>query len=267
VLDTPREQAEPGAPAHPLEGAIAVRDLSFRYQEGAPLAVADVSLDIPRGGSVAIVGPTGSGKSTLASLLVGLYRPSEGEVFYDGRPLSGLDLASVRRQIGVVPQNPYVFGATVRENIALCAPDSDGGQIEWAARAACIHETIEELPMGYDTVIADGGASLSSGQRQRIAIARAVLSGPPILMLDEATTALDPMTENRVMNNLDRMGATRIVVAHRLATIVDADLIVVMDQGRVVECGRHGDLLAQGGLYAALIGSRRGELPPLEVAS
>jgi ABC-type bacteriocin/lantibiotic exporter with double-glycine peptidase domain len=267
VLDTPREQAQPGAPAHPLEGAIAVRDLSFRYQEGGPLAVAGVSLDIPRGGSVAIVGPTGSGKSTLASLLVGLYRPSEGEVYYDGHALSGLDLASVRRQIGVVPQNPYVFGASVRENIALCAPDSDGVQIEWAARAACIHETIEEMPMGYHTVIADGGASLSSGQRQRIAIARAVLSGPPILMLDEATTALDPMTENRVMNNLDRLGATRIVVAHRLATIVDADLIVVMDQGRVVESGCHGDLLALGGLYAALIGSRRGELPPLEVAS
>jgi ATP-binding cassette, subfamily B, bacterial len=268
VLEAAPEH-EAGGGAHSLEGAIAVRDLSFAYQEGGTPAVADVSLDIPAGSSIAIVGPSGSGKTTLAGLLVGLHRPTSGEVYFDGRPLADLDLAAVRRQIGAVPQNAYLFASTVRENIALGAPEAALSEIAWAARAACIHDAIEAMPMGYDTAVADGGAPLSGGERQRIAIARAILRGPSILMLDEATSALDAVTESRVMNHLGRLGATRIVVAHRLSTIVDADLIVVMDRGRVVEAGTHGELLALGGLYAALVGGRGAdaERPPLEIAS
>ena len=267
VLETPRE-VDSEAPAAPrLEGGIQVRDLAFSYSANVPPAVVDVSLDIPPGSSIAIVGPSGSGKSTLANLLVGLHRPGGGEVFFDGQPLSRLDVRTVRRQIGVVPQNPFVFGGTVRDNIALAAPDADLARVEWAARVACLHETIAAMPMGYDTVIADSGASLSGGERQRLAIARAVLGGHSILMLDEATSALDAVTENRMMNHLGQLGATRIIVAHRLSTVIDADLIVVMNRGRVVETGTHRQLLARGGLYSALVGGRRREPPPLEIAS
>jgi ABC-type bacteriocin/lantibiotic exporter with double-glycine peptidase domain len=270
VLATPREQDGAAVTAHSLDGAVAARQISFRYHEGAPLAVAGVSVDIAQGASIALVGPSGSGKSTLANLLVGLCRPTDGELYYDGRPLSQLDLRSVRRQIGVVPQSPFVFGASVRDNIALGAPDADLGQIEWAARTACIHESILAMPMGYDTILADGGVSLSGGQRQRLAIARAILSCPTILMLDEATSALDALTENRIMNHLGQLGATRIIVGHRLSTIVDADLILVMDQGRVVEAGTHRELLGRRGLYTSLVGGwqrRGGARPPLEIAS
>ncbi len=267
VLETPREVDAAAPAAARLEGGIAVRDLAFSYGPNGPPAVVDVSLDVPPGSSIAIVGPSGSGKSTLANLLVGLHRPGGGEIYFDGQPLSGLDVRTVRRQIGVVPQNPFVFGGTVRDNIALAAPDADLARVEWAARVACLHETIAAMPMGYDTVIADSGASLSGGERQRLAIARAVLGGHSILMLDEATSALDAVTENRMMNHLGQLGATRIIVAHRLSTVIDADLIVVMNRGRVVEAGNHRQLLARGGLYSALVGGRRGERPPLEIAS
>jgi ATP-binding cassette, subfamily B, bacterial len=267
VLETPRE-VDGGAPAAPrLEGGIAVRELSFSYGPSSPPAVAEVSLDIPPGSSIAIVGPSGSGKSTLANLLVGLHRPGAGEIYFDNQPLSQLDVRTVRRQIGVVPQSPFVFGGTVRDNIALAAPDADLARVEWAARVACLHDTITAMPMGYDTVIADSGASLSGGERQRLAIARAVMGGHSILMLDEATSALDAVTENRLINHLGQLGATRIIVAHRLSTVIDADLIVVMHRGRVVETGTHRQLLAQGGLYSALVGARRPERPPLEIAS
>jgi ATP-binding cassette subfamily B protein len=267
VLETAPEQAgDTVVPAHPLEGAVSVRNLSFRYSDGAPLVVDDVSLDIPAGASVAIVGPSGSGKSTLANLLVGLYRPTSGAVYYDGRNLATLEVGSVRRQVGVVPQAPFIFGGSVRDNIALTMPEADLARVVHAARTACIDDAIQAMPMGYDTLVADNGASLSGGQRQRLAIARAVLTSPSLLMLDEATSALDGVTENRVMNHLSRLAATRIVVAHRLSTVIDADLIVVMDRGKVVEAGRHGELLARGGLYSALVG-RRSERPALGVAS
>jgi len=257
VLEAPREQEEPGAHAPRLEGAIAVRGLGFRYSDDAPLAVSGVSLDIPQGAAIAIVGPSGAGKSTLAGLLAGLHPATEGDIELDGRPLSTLDIAAVRAQMGVVPQSPSLFAATVGENIALGTPEADLGRIRWAAQVACIHDAIEALPMGYDTPITGSGAPLSGGQRQRIAIARAVLRCPAILVLDEATSALDAVTENRIMNHLGWLGATRILVAQRLSTLVDADLIAVMDQGCVVEMGTHQELLARHGLYAALVRGRR----------
>ena len=223
VLATPREQ-EPGAPAHVLEGGVSARQLAFGYVEGAPPAVEDVTLHVLQGSTLAIVGPSGSGKSTLASLLIGLHRPTAGEIYFDGHALSELDLRTVRRQIGAVPQGAHLFDGSLRENIALCMPEADLGQIRWAAQVACIDDWIESLPMAYDTPIVGGGANLSGGQRQCIAIARAVLRCPLILMLDEATSELDAVTENRVMNHLVRLNATRIVVAHRLSAVVDADL-------------------------------------------
>jgi ABC-type bacteriocin/lantibiotic exporter with double-glycine peptidase domain len=180
-------------------------------------------------------------------------------VLVGGCDLSDIDVRGVRRQIGMVPQKPYVFGTTLRANIAFAAPETTHAEIENAARLACIHDDIAAMPLGYDTLLTAGGASLSGGQRQRIALARALLQRPAILLLDEATSALDAMTERQVLANLEKWPCTRIVVAHRLSTIVRADMIVVMDQGRIVETGTHAELLARNGQYTALVRAQLGE--------
>ena len=254
VMQTPREQ-EPGAsrPADPLRGAIRLENVSFRYGPAAPTVVRDVSVDIPRGSFVAVVGRSGAGKSTLANLLVGLYRPSEGRILFDGGDLAELDLRSVRSQLGVVPQYPYLFGMSIRANIMLADPALPLSRVVEAARLAHIHEDIQAMPLAYDTLLSDGGASLSGGQRQRLALARALVTRPAILLLDEATSALDAITESAIQAELARLRCTRIVVAHRLSTIRHADLILVMDEGRIVEYGTHGELAAGGGTYAELI--------------
>jgi ABC-type bacteriocin/lantibiotic exporter with double-glycine peptidase domain len=254
VLQTPVEQDRDAAQAPPrLRGHVAVRNLSFKYGEQAPLVVQDVSLDIVPGMSVALVGPSGSGKSTLLNILSGLYKPVTGEVTYDGKPLHDMDVRSVRQQIGIVPQHPFIFGGTLRENVALTAPGAALDRIVSACKVSCLHDDITEMPMGYDTVISDGGGSLSGGQRQRVAIARAVIRNPSLMLLDEATSALDNATEKRVIENLERQRCTRITVAHRLSTVRNADLIVVMDKGRIVEQGNHQQLIAHDGLYARLV--------------
>jgi ATP-binding cassette subfamily B protein len=201
---------------------------------------------------VGIVGRSGSGKSTLAHLLLGLYQPTEGRICFDGQDLAGLDIRSVRRQLGIVTQHPYVFGSSIRQNIALTEPGMELESVQAAARLACIHADIEAMPLGYDTPLHDAGASLSGGQRQRIALARALVSRPAILLLDEATSELDTLTEEMVYRNLAAIRATTVVIAHRLSTIRNADLIIVMDEGRIVEYGIHHQLLAADGLYAAL---------------
>ncbi|HSF39637.1 MAG TPA: ATP-binding cassette domain-containing protein, partial [Thermoanaerobaculia bacterium] len=205
---------------------------------------------------VAIVGPSGAGKSTLASLLVGLYQPSEGKILFDGADLSELDFRSVRRQVGVVPQHPYLFGASIRANISLSDPSLPLARVVEAAERAKIHEDILAMPMGYDTILADGGASLSGGQRQRMALARALVHRPAIVLLDEATSSLDTVTERKIQRELETLKSTRIVIAHRLSTIREADLILVMEDGRMVEQGRHDELVAQGGVYAGLIAAQ-----------
>jgi ATP-binding cassette subfamily B protein len=159
----------------------------------------------------------------------------------------------VRQQSGIVPQHPFIFGGTVRENVALASPGATLDRIAHAAKVACLHDDVTEMPMGYDTVISDGGASLSGGQRQRVAVARAVLRNPSLMLLDEATSALDNATEARVIDGLEKLRCTRITVAHRLSTVRNADLIVVMDKGRVIEQGNHAQLVAKGGLYARLL--------------
>ncbi len=254
VLDTPREQHGTRVrPAPRLSGAIRARDVSFRYGTLGPAVVSQVSLEIRPGQHVGIVGRSGSGKSTLAHLLLGLYQPTSGRIEFDGRDLAGLEAGSVRRQVGIVTQHPYLFGASIRDNIALSDPELPLDAITAAARIACVHEDIAAMPMGYDTRLHDGGASVSGGQRQRIALARALVHQPSIVLLDEATSELDTLTEQQIYRNLDALSATTIVIAHRLSTIRNADLILVMDQGQLIEAGTHEQLLRHGATYAALV--------------
>ena len=258
VLNTAPEQ-KPGTvvQAEKLTGAISLEGVSFRYAKPDPLVLEDISIAVDSGCRLALVGRTGSGKSTLARLMAGLYEPSAGRIFFDGKDLTSLDLRSVRSQLGVVTQDTQLFGGTVRQNIALADPQMGLDQVIHAAQLACIHDEIAAMPMGYETILADRGLSLSGGQRQRLALARALACRPTILMLDEATSHLDAVTEELVNQNLARLHCTRIIIAHRLSTIRGADLIVVMDSGRIVAQGSHEELLRTSAKYAELLRTQR----------
>jgi ABC-type bacteriocin/lantibiotic exporter with double-glycine peptidase domain len=267
AAETEQRQCQRAAP-RALRGQLTAHRLTFRYGSSGPPVIDDLTLEIPPRAHIAIVGASGSGKSTLASLLVGLYEPQQGAVYFDGIALREFDLRSIRQQIGIVPQHAHIFGGTVRENIALTQPTASMGEIERAARLACIHDDIAAMPLGYESLLAPGGGNISGGQRQRIAIARALIRDASIIMLDEATSALDARTEGMVMANLRQLHSTRIVIAHRLSTIVDADLIVVLHRGRIVEFGRHPELVARGGTYRCLIELQGHPAParPVELA-
>ena len=254
VLDAPREQhGRRLRPVGHLTGHLRADRVSFAYTPLAPLVVRDVSLDVQPGRHIGIVGRSGSGKSTLAHLLLGLYQPTSGRIEYDGADLAELDVGSVRRQLGMVTQHPYLFASSIRENIAITDPSLPLEAVVAAAKLACIHDDIAAMPMGYDTRLHDGGASLSGGQRQRLALARALVHRPSILLLDEATSDLDTVTEQIVYQNLAALSSTTIVIAHRLSTIRNADLIVVMDEGRIVDSGVHDDLLERAAIYQNLV--------------
>jgi ABC-type bacteriocin/lantibiotic exporter with double-glycine peptidase domain len=244
VLDseTERKRSARGC-GKPLAGRIELSRVAFRYEAHGALVLDDVSLRIEPGEFVAIVGASGSGKSTLARLLAALYRPLSGELAFDGIDAAQWDPPELRRQLGMVTQDTRLFAASVRDNIAMLDPEVPLERVEAAARAASIHDEITGLAMGYDTVLSDGGASLSGGQRQRLALARALLHEPAVLVLDEATSALDAITERRIQERLAQLRSTRVVIAHRLSTVVDADRIVVLERGRIVGVGRHGELL------------------------
>src|SRR5262249_25126547 len=246
-------------PFREIRDALEVRDVCFRYG-CRPNVLERVSLRIPAGKVVAIIGESGSGKSTLLKLLLGFYGPTEGRVLIDGLDVRDFTLSSLRRGIGLVSQEPFLFTGTLRENMALGRPGAPLEEVMEAARAAGLADFIAGLPQRYETVIGERGATLSGGQRQRLAIARALLRRPEILIFDEATSHLDTATERAIQENLKKAlaGKTVVLVAHRLSTIKDADRIYVLHQGRIVEAGAHQQLLTRQGWYGALWRSQTG---------
>ncbi len=257
VITTPPEQ-ELQSIQHPpnLTGRIELKNVSFKYDLNAPLVLHNINLKIEPGQKVAIVGRTGCGKSTLAKLLLGLYLPTEGEIFYDGLSLATLNYQEVRNQFGIVLQESHIFSGSIRENIAFNNPDMPMEQVIAAAKAAAIHNDIEQMPMGYETSVSEGGSALSGGQRQRLSIARALANSPAILLLDEATSHLDVVTEQVVDKNLNFLNCTRVIIAHRLSTVRNADIILVIENGSIVEQGSHRELLACNAYYSKLIHSQ-----------
>ena len=257
IVDHPQELEIAGAqlpPLPPVQGGIRYERVNFRFGSGGPLQLVNVDLDIPAGSFIGIAGSSGSGKSTLLKLLTRLYDPLEGTIRVDGYDIAKVDLYSLRRQIGVVPQDSLLFDGTVQENIALTRPDADFEEIMAAAQVACAHDFIQQLPAGYSTSVGERGSGLSGGQRQRLAIARMVLKQPRLLVLDEATSALDVDTEQQLTRNLSQAyrGRTVLFITHRLGTLRHADRIIVMHEGAVAEQGSHEQLLALGGRYATL---------------
>jgi ATP-binding cassette subfamily B protein len=270
LMDEPNRLAENDA-ATELdvgEGRVEYNEVTFGYDteqgEGGP-TVEDISFSVAGGETLALVGPTGAGKSTVLKLLLRMYDVNEGGIEIDGQDLRDVTLRSLRRSIGYVGQDTFLFYGTVKENIAYGTFDASDEAIEEAARAAEAHEFVSNLPDGYDTMVGERGVKLSGGQRQRVAIARAVLQDPEILVLDEATSDVDTETEMLIQRSIDRLTENRTTfsIAHRLSTIKDADGIVVLEGGRIVEEGTHDDLLGAGGLYANLWAVQAGEIDEL----
>ena len=248
VLDRPTAQ-----PTDRLRGEVRFEQVGFAYRPDVPV-LREVGVEVRPGERIALVGPSGAGKSTIIKLLMRFYDVTEGAVLLDGQDTRGLPLAYLRAQIGLVQQEPFLFNGSVRENIAYGDLGADAAAIERAARAARAHEFITELPDGYDTWIGERGVKLSVGQKQRVSIARVLLKDPPIVVFDEATSNIDTETEVKIREALNVLtrGRTTFVIAHRLSTLHDVDRIVVVDHGRIVEQGTHGDLMAHGGVYAGL---------------
>jgi ATP-binding cassette subfamily C protein CydD len=246
-----------------LAPAVTFEGVRFRYAPDRPV-LDDVGFEVPAGATIAVVGPSGSGKTTLVSLLMRFVDPERGAIRIGGRDLRELPVEQVRATIALVAQDTYLFSGTVRENLLVARPGAAQEQLEAAARVAGLHGAVLALPDGYDTVLGERGTGLSGGQRQRLAIARAVLADAPILVLDEATASVDASTEAAIQAALDQVtvGRTTLVIAHRLSTVRHADRIVVLDAGRVVEIGRHDELLAAGGTYARLVAAQTVQARP-----
>jgi ATP-binding cassette subfamily B protein/subfamily B ATP-binding cassette protein MsbA len=257
ILDEAREPADaPGAVGlETAQGRITFDNVSFSYVPDLPV-LRNVTFEVEPGKTVALVGKTGAGKTTIASLIPRLYDATSGSVRIDRRDVREITRASLRRQMTMVLQESFLFSGTIAENIAYGHPEATREQIEAAARAVSAHDFIAALPQGYDTVLGEGGGTLSQGQRQLLAFARAVIVDPRVLILDEATASIDTRTEALIQRALAKLlqGRSSVIIAHRLSTIRNADLILVVDGGAIVERGTHGELLAQGGAYAELYG-------------
>lgn len=252
VVEAKSEQEDVKETVTGLKGGITLHNVSYRYSSFSSYVLQNINLKIEAGEKIAIVGPSGSGKSTLVKLLLGMYPATEGEVLYDGRNIEEMDFPSLRRSIGAVLQDTKLFQRTVEENIRMLDENISIEKVVAAAVKANIHDDIMKLPLGYATTVSENGASLSGGQRQRILLARALVNQPQVLILDEATSALDNLSQAEIDRALTAMNCTRLVIAHRLSTVINADRIVVMDKGRIVEMGTHQQLLAQKGLYYQL---------------
>jgi ATP-binding cassette subfamily B protein len=262
LVDTPAEVVDaPGAPELRVgSGDVRFENVSFAYDPERPI-LHGISFHMPAGSTLAVVGPSGAGKSTLSRLLFRFYDLSGGRIAIDGQDIAAVTQASLRRAIGIVPQDTVLFNDTIGYNIGYGREGATQAEIEAAARGAAIHDFILSLPQGYDSMVGERGLKLSGGEKQRVAIARTLLKDPPILILDEATSALDSRTEAAIQETLKSVerGRTSIVIAHRLSTVVDADQIIVLDQGRVIERGTHGRLLRKGGLYAEMWARQQSE--------
>jgi ATP-binding cassette subfamily B protein/subfamily B ATP-binding cassette protein MsbA len=255
VLDAQPDVIDrPGAAALTrASGQIRFEAVSFGYRPDVPV-LQDLEFTAEPGETIALVGPSGAGKSTVIKLLLRYYDVGAGRIVLDGRDIRDVTLASLREQIGIVPQDPFLFNGTVRDNLLFGRLNATDAEVEAAAHAAHAHEFITAMPEGYDTLIGERGVKLSGGQKQRVAIARALLKDPPIIIFDEATSNVDSDTEAKIHDALERLirGRTTLIIAHRLSTLRAVDRLIVLDHGRLVETGRHDDLLARGGLYAAL---------------
>src|SRR5262245_11366363 len=256
-----------GSIAPPLKGRIELLEVSFQYSGESAFGLKNISCRIEPGQKVALVGVTGSGKSTLAAILLGLFRPTRGEIYYDGIPLRDLNYQSLRNQFGVVLQDPVIFSGSIRQNIAFGLQHYSFQDVVEAAKNACLHDEIIRMPMGYETVVSEGGTNLSGGQRQRLALARALVRRPSMLLLDEATSHLDSLTERSVDQSLGDLPCTRIVIAHRLGAVRNADQILALKDGEVVEHGTHEELLRRNAYYAELLQSKQFEDQTVESAS
>ena len=255
VLEAPLTLDDSGTAELPARAEIRFEHLRLRYPEADRPAVEDLQLALRPGQTLGLVGPTGAGKSTVLRLLLRQFEPDQGQVLIDGRPLTEFRLASLRQAIAWVPQEPFLFSASVADNIALAKPDASRAQIEQAARMAAVHDDVLRLPQAYDTEVGERGVTLSGGQRQRVAIARALLSDAPILLLDDALSAVDTGTETQILDHLRTLRAKRpersvIIVSHRLSAVMEADHIAVLRQGRITEQGSHDELLERQGWYA-----------------
>ena len=241
-----------------VRGEIEFKDVNFSYDRVQVLH--DIAIRVEPGKCLALIGPSGGGKTTMCQLLMRFYEPDSGTISVDGMDISGITQSSLRRNIGMIQQDVYMFAGTIRENIRYGRPDATDDEIVEAARLAEIHDEIMQMPDGYDSYIGERGVMLSGGQKQRLSIARVFLKNPPILILDEATSALDTVTEQRIQASLDRLsrGRTSIIIAHRLSTIRNADTIAVIEHGRIAERGSHSELLAKNGIYTALYQAQKG---------